>query len=134
MFGKSETKNESPIREGFEMEEGLLVLFGMSLAALMTVSYRHQDLAPVVLASVLKLGVLIGLAIPAYLLLSSPDGAEQSAPSAAALSGVSSTLSLREALSMISCMILGPLVMSAFLARVRNATTYRVPSSSVDTS
>ncbi len=113
------------------MEEGLFILFSMSLATLMTVAYRHQHLAPVVFGLVVKLGALIGLAIPAYLLLYSPDGAGQSALSRGALSGVSNELSLHDALSMISCMILGSMVMSAFFVRLRKMVMQGAPSSSV---
>ncbi len=96
------------------MHEGLFVMFIVSLATLMTVAHRHRDLAPVLLGLVVKLGVFVGLAIPAYLLLYSPDGAGQSSPS-----GVSNDLSLVEALTMISYMILGPLGLSAFFVQVR---------------
>ncbi len=96
------------------MHEGLFVIFIVSLAALMTVAHRRRDLAPVVLGLVVKLGVLVGLAIPAYLLLYSPDVAGQSSHS-----GVSNGLSLVEILTMVSCMILAPLGMSAFFVQVR---------------
>ncbi len=116
------------------MQEGLVILFSMSLVTLMTVAYRHQDLAPAVLGSIVKLGILVGLAIPAYLFFFAPNGVGQSAPSGASLSGVSNEFSLREALSMISCMILGALGMSAFLVQVRRMGTHGEQSSSVGSS
>ncbi len=116
------------------MEEGLVILFSVSLATLMTVACRYQDLAPVLLGSLVKVGVVIGLAIPAYLVFYATDGVGQSASSGAALLGVSSEFSLRDALSMISCMTLGALGMSAFLVRVRSLVTQEPRSSSVELS
>jgi hypothetical protein len=46
-----------------------------------------------------------------------------SAPTSTSLSVVSNEISLRDALSMISCMLLGSFVMSAFLERVRKMGT-----------
>lgn len=101
------------------MEAGLAIVISVSLATSMTIAYRHQNLAPVALASAVKIGVLIGLAVPAYLLLYPPENTVLSVPSSASLSGVSNEISLRDALSMISYMLLGSFFMSAFLERVR---------------
>lgn len=105
------------------MEVGLVIVISVSLATLMTVAYRHQNLAPVAFASAVKIGVLVGLAIPACLLIYPPESTVLSAPTSTSLSGVSNEISLRDALSMISCMLLGSFFMSAFLERVRKTAT-----------
>lgn len=104
------------------MEVGLVIVIGVSLATMMTIAYRHQNLAPVALAWTVKIGVLIGLTIPAYLLLYAP-GSMVSVPSTASLPSVSNKISFRDALSIISCMLLGSFFMSAFLERVRKMGT-----------
>lgn len=103
------------------MEVGLAIVISLSLATLMTVAYRHQNLAPVVFSLVMKIGVLVGLAIPALLLIFPPESIVVSAPTSTSLSVVSNEISLRDALSMISCMLLGSFFMSAFLEQVRKS-------------
>lgn len=105
------------------MEVGLVIVISVSLSALMTVAHRHRNLAPVAFGSVVKIGVLIGLVIPACLLIYPAESMVLSAPSSTSLSGVSNEISLRDALSMISCMLLGSFFMSAFLERVRKMAT-----------
>ena len=110
------------------MEAGLVIVISVSLATLMTVAYRHQNLAPVAFASIVKIGILIGLAIPAYFLIYPTESMVLSAPSSAPPLGVSNEISLRDALSMISCMLLGSFFMSAFLERVRKMATLETGS------
>ncbi len=116
------------------MEEGLFILLGASLGTLMTFACRHQDLAPLMLGVVVKLGVSIGLAIPVYLWFLSPDGVVQSALASLSASAATHEMSAREALSMISCMILGSFALSVVLIRVRRMTVQETPESGVDLS